>query len=234
MDNSLLTIKNLSFSLSNQLPIIDDVSFVAKHAQSIALLGPNGAGKSTLLKIISSYLSQNNGHVELGGIDSQVQRCDFLKMVGYMPEVPLILPELTVKEQLQLVAQLKNSQVADDLIEQCQLQPVVDKRCNHLSLGYKQRLNLAQALLTQPKLLIMDEPLNGLDPHLIVDFRTIIQQLKKHTIIIMSTHYLAEAQSVSDRVLIMQQGRLLDDVVLDEDTDLEKLYMQHTRTGEMR
>ncbi len=227
MDKSLLTVKNVSFSLSHQV-ILDAISFVVPKAQSITLLGPNGAGKSTLLKIIASALFATGGLVEYRGINSQLQRQAYLELVGYMPETPLLMPELTVKEQLQLVAQLKNSELTDELIQQCQLASVMNKRCNQLSLGYKQRLNLAGALLNHPKVLIMDEPLNGLDPHLIIEFRGIIQALKKDTIVIMSTHYLAEAQMVSDRVLIMQQGKLLDDVVMQTETNLEKLYMQHT------
>ncbi len=232
MDNSLLTVKNLRFSLGQQ-QIVDDLSFTVTHNQSISLLGPNGAGKSTLLKMLAAHLVPKQGDILLNNINPNKNRLDYLKKVGYMPETPLILPELTVTEQLQLVAVQKQMQLSDELIEQCHLQSVLNKRCHQLSLGYRQRLNLAQALLTQPKLLIMDEPLNGLDPHLIIDFRAIIQQLKSNTIVIISTHYLAEAQTVSDRVLIMQQGRLLDDIALDANSDLEELYMQHTRTKEL-
>ncbi len=232
MDNSLLTIKNLRFSIGGQ-QIVDDLGFTVANNQSITLLGPNGAGKSTLLKMLAAHLVPQKGTIQLNNINPNTHRLDYLNRVGYMPETPLILPELTVTEQLQLVATQKKMQLTDKLIEQCHLQSVLKKRCHQLSLGYRQRLNLAQALLTQPKLLIMDEPLNGLDPHLIVDFRTIIQQLKSNTIVIMSTHYLAEAQTVSDRVLIMQQGRLLDDIVLDSNSNLEELYMQHTRNKEL-
>ena len=231
MDKSLLTVKNVSFSLSHQV-LLDAISFAVHKAQAITLLGPNGAGKSTLLKTIAATLFPTQGCIEFMGKDSQSQRQSYLKLVGYMPETPLVMPELTVKEQLQLVARLKNCVFQEELIEQCQLGRVVNKRCNQLSLGYKQRLNLAGALINKPKLLIMDEPLNGLDPHLIIDFRRIIKELKKDAIVILSTHYLAEAQMVSDRVLIMQQGKLLDDVIMQVDTNLEELYMRHTHVQE--
>jgi ABC-2 type transport system ATP-binding protein len=231
MENINLTVKNVSFTLNNHI-ILDDMSFDVTSKLAITLLGPNGAGKSTLLKALAASLFATQGSIEFMGKDSQSQRQSYLELVGYMPETPLLMPELTVKEQLQLVARLKNCELQEELIEQCQLGRVVNKRCNQLSLGYRQRLNLAGALINKPKLLIMDEPLNGLDPHLIIEFRRIIKKLKKDTIVIMSTHYLAEAQMVSDRVLIMQQGKLLDDVIMQTDTDLEELYLQHTRIQE--
>ncbi len=230
MENTRLTVKNISFAFNNHL-ILDQVSFDVSSMQAITVLGPNGAGKSTLLKIMSASLFATDGAIEFMGKNSLLQRQAYLQLIGYMPETSLLMPELTVKEQLQLIATLKKVVFNDELIEQCQLQEVVNKRCKGLSLGYKQRLNLAAALINKPKLLIMDEPLNGLDPHLIIDFRRIIQKFKLETIVIMSTHYLAEAQMVSDRVLIMQQGKLLDDVILQDGTDLEELYLQHTRKG---
>ncbi len=230
MENTKLTVKNISFAFNNHL-ILDQVSFDVSSMQAITVLGPNGAGKSTLLKIMSASLFATDGKVEFMGKNSLLQRQAYLQLIGYMPETPLLMPELTVKEQLQLIATLKKVVFNDELIEQCQLQEVVNKRCKGLSLGYKQRLNLAAALINKPKLLIMDEPLNGLDPHLIIDFRHIIQKLKQEIVVVMSTHYLAEAQMVSDRVLIMQQGKLLDDVTLQDGTDLEELYLQHTRKG---
>jgi ABC-2 type transport system ATP-binding protein len=154
-----------------------------------------------------------------------------------MPENATIIPELTVIEQLSLMAYLRGSKPIktdlQSLINLCRLHKVENKRTAQLSLGYKQRLNLAQALLNQPLVLIMDEPLNGLDPHLIIEFRNIIRKLKKKTLILISTHYLAEAEIISDRVLIMQNGLMLDNIELNQSAfDLEQTYMQHTANNE--
>ncbi|MCF6319626.1 MAG: ABC transporter ATP-binding protein [Proteobacteria bacterium] len=232
-----LILKSLSFFLKNKKiqnqKILDDIQLNILGAQTVTLLGPNGAGKSTLLKAIAAQLFCQTGSVECNGINAQKNRLRYLSNVGFMPETPLVLAELSVLEQLQLIANIKQIKNAKDAIQRvvdmCQLQKVLHKRTSHLSLGYRQRLNLAQAIINKPLLLIMDEPLNGLDPHLIIEFRNIIQQLKKDCLIIMSTHYLAEAQTISDRVLIMQNGQLLDNISELASVDLEQLYMQHTQ-----
>lgn len=232
-----LRIDDLNYSFRQQ-KILDKVSLNLSNPQAVTLLGPNGAGKSTLLKVLSASLFCQSGSVSLNGIDSETQRLQYLSQVGYMPETPLVLAELSVLEQLLLIA--NNKQVVNPkesierVVEICQLKSVVNKRTNQLSLGYRQRLNLAQAIITQPPLLIMDEPLNGLDPHLIIEFRNIIKQLKKDSLVIMSTHYLAEAELISDRVLIMQNGQLLDNIEMQISVNisLEEVYMQHTESIE--
>ncbi len=229
-----LVIESLSYVYQKQT-ILNSISLELKNPQTITLLGPNGAGKSTLLKTLAAILYGQSGRVILNQLDAELNRKEYQSQIGYMPEAALIMPELTVKEQLQLLAtinQIDESQKAiDSVINRCQLQAVVNKRTHKLSLGYKQRLNLAQALLNDPKVLILDEPLNGLDPHLIIEFRSIINKLKNDVLIIMSTHYLAEAQLISDRVLIMKNGHLIDDIELKNikppDYDLEKVYLKH-------
>ena len=216
--------------------ILDDVSLSLSDPQIITLLGPNGAGKSTLLKSLAAELNCQSGSIQFNKIDTSKQRLEYLAQIGYMPEVALIIPELTVYEQLALIANTRkitdSQQSIRRVIETCQLQSVNSKRTNQLSLGYRQRLNLAQALLNKPRLLILDEPLNGLDPHLIIEFRNTLKELKKDTLIIMSTHYLAEADLISDRVLIMQSGTILDNLEKSEYSNLEKMYLQHTQMPE--
>ena len=216
--------------------ILDDVSLSLSDPQIITLLGPNGAGKSTLLKSLAAELNCQSGSIQFNKIDTSKQRLEYLVQIGYMPEVALIIPELTVYEQLALIANTRkitdSQQSIRRVIETCQLQSVNSKRTNQLSLGYRQRLNLAQALLNKPRLLILDEPLNGLDPHLIIEFRNTLKELKKDTLIIMSTHYLAEADLISDRVLIMQSGTILDNLEKSEYSNLEKMYLQHTQMPE--
>lgn len=234
-----LTIDSLNF-VSQKQTILNNISLELNNPQTITLLGPNGAGKSTLLKAMAAMLYCQQGKVTLNNIDANKNRIEYLSNIGYMLEIPLIISELTTLEQLQLIANIKcvanNKTAIQQVVELCQLQKVLNKRTNKLSLGYRQRLNLAQALLNKPKLLIMDEPLNGLDPHLIIEFRNIIKQVKKDSLIVMSTHYLAEAEIISDKVLIIQNGKLLDNIENKEsqEFDLESIYMQHTASVDQK
>jgi len=234
MNSIQLKVDSLNYNFGHQT-VLNNISLDLNGFQIVTLLGPNGAGKSTLIKALAANLYCQSGHVNLNNFDSEIDRTDYLKLIGYMPEIPMVIKELTVREQLELVANCKNitdvNQSIERIIEVCQLQSVLLKRTKNLSLGFKQRLNLAQAIINKPKLLIMDEPLNGLDPHLIIKFRNIIKALKNSTMIVLSTHYLAEAQNVSDRILIMQNGRLLDNINLHnniQNKDIEEIYMQQT------
>lgn len=233
-----LRIVDLNYCFRQQ-KILDKVSLNLTNPKAVTLLGPNGAGKSTLLKALSASLFCQSGSVSLNDIDAETQRLRYLSQVGYMPEVPLVLAELSVLEQLQLIVNGKQivdtNESIDRVIDICRLKSVINKRTNQLSLGYRQRLNLAQAIINKPPLLIMDEPLNGLDPHLIIEFRNIIKQLKKESLVIMSTHYLAEAELISDRVLIMQNGQMLDNIEMQAtgQRNLEEVYMQHTASVEV-
>jgi ABC-2 type transport system ATP-binding protein len=231
-----LNCKSLNVLYKKQ-KILDNIELNLSGNQTVTLLGPNGAGKSTLLKIMADVLYPQTGTVELNGINAQSQRLKYLSQIGYMPEMTWLLPELSVLEQLQFMATMKAVKqpnlAIEKVMDKCQLQQVANKRTHQLSLGYRQRLNLAQAIINQPRLIIMDEPLNGLDPHLIIEFREIIEELKQQSLVIISTHYLAEAQLISDRVLIMQQGKLLDNSENQDHLDLEKRYMQLTLRNEV-
>lgn len=235
MVNTTLTIKSLNFNVKNER-LLKNIDCQFQGNQVVTLLGPNGAGKSTLLKCLAAQTWATNGQITLNQINVNKDRQRYLKQIGYMPENGMIIPELTVMEQLQLIAESKllskDEQAIDRVIQLCKLSSVTHKRTLHLSLGYRQRLNLAQALINEPVLLIMDEPLNGLDPHLIIELRQIMSDLKSETLIIMSTHYLAEAHTIGDRVMIMQDGQVLDNIAMSELADgnvLEQLYLQHTR-----
>jgi ABC-2 type transport system ATP-binding protein len=211
MQNLKLKINSLAYSC-NKIDILKNVHLKLLGNQIVALLGPNGAGKSTLLKAMASQLYCHQGAIVFNECDSNKNRIEYLKQVGYMPEMACYFPELTVLEQLKLFANTK--QVTDihscinEVIDMCGLSPVKNKRTNRLSLGYRQRLNLAQALMNRPKLLLLDEPLNGLDPMLIIEFRNIIKQASKYSIIILSTHLLSEAEIISDSVVFMVSGCL--------------------------
>ena len=229
MENCNLTLQNISHRIA-KVAILDDISLELQGLQAVTLLGPNGAGKSTLLKTIAAQFYCDEGKVQFNNLESLKNRKQYLNQIGYMPEIAVVFAELTVHEQLQLMSQVKSvsHHSLDEVIEVCQLHQVINKRVKQLSLGYRQRLNLGQALLNQPQLIIMDEPLNGLDPHLIIEFRHIIKQLKKKCLLIISTHYLAEAQQISDRVIIMQKGQILANEKLALIENLEQHYMQLT------
>lgn len=234
MDNMVLSAESIHYRVGRN-DIIKDISFRFCGPQAVCILGPNGAGKSTLLKLISATLLSEQNNIRLSGLNPYIDRREYTQHIGYMPEVPFIAPMLNVAEQLNLMANtlspdIENSAIKD-VIHTCHLDNVLEVRCERLSLGYKQRLNLAQALLKSPDVLIMDEPLNGLDPHLIIEFRDIINELKKSVLVLFSTHYLAEAQKVSDKIMIMQHGVLQEIINLEKENfcDLEKIYMQHTK-----
>ncbi len=229
-----LTIESLNYSLRKN-KVLNNINLHLQGAQAVCLLGPNGAGKSTLLKVCAAMLYAQNGYVEFNRVSPENNKIQYLSQIGYMPETAFIAPELTVSEQLKLMANIRQvadlSQAVNKVVELCQLKSALNKRCQHLSLGYRQRLNLAQAIINRPQLIIMDEPLNGLDPHSMVKFRNIINELKKSCLVLVSTHYLAEAQLISDRVIILQEGKILDnlDMNAEKTINLEQLYMQHTK-----
>lgn len=230
-----LSVLSLNFNQGRQ-QILHDINCELKSPQVVCLLGPNGAGKSTLLKCLAGQRHPSSGQILLNELDAHQHRSQYLSKVGYMPEQAMTLAELTVMEQLQLMAEAKglsnDSSAIERVVEHCKLNAVLCNKVAQLSLGFRQRLNLAQALMAQPSVLIMDEPLNGLDPHSIIELRHTIQSLKTHTLIIFSTHYLAEAHTVSDRVLIMQSGQIKDNIdvsSLHDGQDLERLYLSHTQ-----
>ena len=228
-----LKVESLSHCIGKQI-ILNGINLNIKGNQVVTLLGPNGAGKSTLLKSIAGQLFCQKGSVEFDGSALQNERMAYMDKIGYMPENAVFLPELLVIEQLRLMASLKKIKNSDakimNVLDLCHLNAVKNKYTRSLSLGYKQRLNLAQALLNNPRLIIMDEPLNGLDPHLIIEFREIIKRLKKNALIVISTHYLAEAELISDRVVIMKHGSLLKNETVNnlKTHGLESVYLQLT------
>jgi len=215
MQKLKLKIESLAYSCNNK-KILKNINLELQGNQIIALLGPNGAGKSTFLKALSAQLICNKSTIVFNDYDSHTNRFEYLSQIGYMPEVACFFPELTVLEQLQLFAHSKKvcnlDKCVDEVLELCNLNSVQNHRINKLSLGYKQRLNLAQALMNQPKLLLLDEPLDGLDPILIIEFRKIIKQASQTSIVFLSTHILPEAELISDSVVFMMHGNLSDPI----------------------
>ncbi len=210
----MIQVKNISKSYGKNIGIAN-ISFEAYKNEILGLVGRNGAGKTTTLNIITGYISSDEGSVEIDGYDICDNSNEAKAKLGYLPEKPPIYMDMTVNEYMGFCAGLKgiDSDLKDKHIDEiCALTGINEVRkrlCRNLSKGYKQRLGLAQALVGNPEILILDEPIIGLDPGQIIEIRNLIKQLgKKHTIIV-SSHILSEIDKVCDRVIIIDNGRII-------------------------
>ncbi len=194
---------------------LDAVSFSVKTGEIVGFLGPNGAGKSTLMKIITCYLPQNSGKVSVCGFDVESQSIDVRKNVGYLPESNPLYYDMYVKEYLLFMAGIHalpdaHNQV-EEMITRVGLTIEKKKKIGQLSKGYKQRVGLAQALLHNPQVLILDEPTTGLDPNQLAEIRELIRQAGKTKTVLLSTHIMQEVEAICDRVIIINKGRIVAD-----------------------
>ena len=200
---------------------VDDVSFEIGRGEIVGLLGHNGAGKTTIMKMITGYLEPTGGRVEIDGLDLSENREAVQRQIGYLPENCPVYPEMTVVDYLDYSASLHGIAEAQRVdrvraaIEKTALQPKASDRISTLSRGYSQRVGVAQAILHEPGILILDEPTNGLDPTQIHHMRDLVRTLAKRATIILSTHILQEVQAVCDRVLIIRSGKKVLDERLD-------------------
>ena len=227
---------------------VDDVSFAVEDGQICGLLGPNGAGKSTIMNILTGYLSATGGLVTVAGHPLPEEADAAKACVGYLPEQPPLYPEMTVEEYLLFAAELKGVKRADrkeqvrKAAHRTGLDNVMPRLIRSLSKGYRQRVGIAQALLGSPKLIILDEPMVGLDPAQVVEIRMLIRELGKAHTVILSSHILSEVQTVCQQVLILSKGKLAASGTLEEltagDRSLEEVFMELTggnteeKTGE--
>ncbi len=194
---------------------LDDISFSIDQGEIVAFLGPNGAGKTTTMRILTGFMPPTSGTVRVAGFDCIETPWEVKKHIGYLPESPPLYLELTVQEYLTFVGrlkkldpdQLKHHMAA--IIEKTGLGEVRNRVTGHLSRGYRQRVGLAQALIHDPPVLILDEPTTGLDPNQIVEIRDLIKNLAGSHTIILSTHLLAEATAICQRVIIIHEGRIV-------------------------
>lgn len=194
---------------------VDDLSLTVEPGKIYGFLGPNGAGKSTTMNIITGYLAATSGEVKINGFDVLKQPEEAKKCVGYLPELPPLYMDMTVKEYLDFVAELKKIEKSlragyvKEVMEITKTEEVSGRLIRNLSKGYRQRVGFAQAVLGYPKILILDEPTVGLDPKQIIEIRDLIKELgKKHTIIL-SSHILSEISAVCDHVFIISHGKLV-------------------------
>ena len=205
---------------------VDHLSFVVEKGQIYGFLGPNGAGKSTTMNIMTGYLGATEGQVLVNGHDMLREPEEAKRLIGYLPEIPPLYTDMTVREYLAFAAELKKvkraeiSSQVEQVMDMVKLGDVQDRLIRNLSKGYKQRVGLAQAVLGFPEIIILDEPTVGLDPKQNIEIRQLIRELaKKHTVIL-SSHILAEVREVCDHVMIISKGRL---VASDTPDHLERL-----------
>jgi len=222
---------------------IRDISFSIPEGQVVAFLGPNGAGKSTTMKILTGFLSPSAGSAAIGGMDIRARRIEASRKLGYLPENGPLYPDMTPRELLQFfgaargIEQRRLRSRIDAVTAQCSLSEILDRPIGKLSKGYRQRVGLAQALLHDPEVLIMDEPTAGLDPNQIREFRTHVQELGRTKTLLISTHILREVDAVADRVLLVHEGRLIYDGTpgdLKENGSLEEPFYRLTDRGRFR
>ncbi len=216
---------NLRFHYHRQ-PALDGISLRLNAGETLGLLGPNGAGKSTLLHVLSGLLRPAAGNVELDGKDLH-RHPELRRRIGYLPARPPLYDDLTPREQLGFAARLHHLTDAESLIEntieRCEIGAVARRRNGQLSKGYRQRVGLALALLHQPKILLLDEPGDGLDPLQMRHFHQLLRSFAAETAIILSSHNLAEVKALCDQLLIIDRGRALlatTMAALDEPLDL--------------
>jgi len=219
---------------------IEDISFSIPQGQIVAFLGPNGAGKSTTMKILTGYLAPSRGISRIAGLDVQRERLEASRRLGYLPENGPLYLDMTPVELLRFFGEARGLNPAllqervEEMSESFGLGPVLEKPIGKLSRGYRQRVGLAQALLHDPEVLIMDEPTAGLDPNQIREFRQRIIELAHQKTILISTHILQEVDAVADRVLFVHNGRLAFDGSADElrsEGSLEKPFYEMTDYG---
>ena len=193
---------------------VDNISFTAEDGQVLGFLGPNGAGKSTTMNILTGYISSTEGEALINGVDILEDPIKAKSFIGYLPEMPPLYFDMTVNEYLDFVYSLKKCKMPkrshlNEICEIVKLEDVRGRLIKNLSKGYKQRVGFAQALVGNPKVLILDEPTVGLDPKQIIEIRTLIKRLGRNHTVILSSHILPEVQAVCDRIVVINKGRIV-------------------------
>lgn len=211
-----IDIKNLTKQYGQQ-KALDNISLAINEGEIVGLLGPNGAGKSTMMKIVTCFIPPTSGEVKVCGFDINEQPMNIRSLIGYLPEQNPLYNELYVRESLEFIAGIhgikgkERKERVEYMIEKVGLTKEVKKRIGMLSKGYKQRVGIAQAMIHNPKVLILDEPTTGLDPNQLVDIRNLIKELGQDKTVILSTHIMQEVEAVCNRVVIINNGKLVAD-----------------------
>ena len=212
-----IEVQNISKSYGAQ-KALDKVSFSVKKGEIVGFLGPNGAGKSTLMKILTTYINADEGVATVNGNDVKEAQLQVQQSVGYLPEHNPLYLDLYVREYLAFnadVYKVAPSRI-EEVIQLTGLSPESHKKIGQLSKGYRQRVGLATALLHNPEVLILDEPTTGLDPNQLVEIRNVIKSVGKDKTVFLSTHIMQEVEAICDRVIIIDQGKIVTDKKLDK------------------
>jgi ABC-2 type transport system ATP-binding protein len=224
----MLEVRNLTKRYGD-IVAVRDVSFTAEQGQILGFLGPNGAGKTTTMRILTGYLPATSGTAKVAGFDVFTESAEVRRRIGYLPENPPLYAEMTTEAYLRFVARIKG--MARDAIEDgidrvvklCGLEAVRTRLLKHLSKGFRQRAGLAQALIHDPPVLVLDEPTIGLDPRQIIEIRSLVRELAGQRTVILSTHILPEVSQICEKVVIINDGQ----IVLEDD------MKSITRTGSL-
>ena len=228
-----LEIKNLTKKFGEQTAL-NNINIEIKKNEIIGLLGPNGAGKSTLMKSIVGVLMIDEGEIIFDGKNIAENEIQTKEKIGFLPENNPLYNEMYVKEYLQFVADIHKIQKekVDEIIDLVGITPEKSKKISQLSKGYKQRVGLAQAILHEPDLLILDEPTNGLDPNQIIEIRNVIKEIGKEKTVILSTHIMQEVEALCSRVILIHQGEIVQDTGIEEFkgkfSNLEEAFANYT------
>jgi len=210
----MIEIKNLTKKFGQNL-VLDNLSFSVEKGEILGFLGPNGAGKSTTMKIITSFWAPTSGHVLINGLEIAKDALSARKKIGYLPETVPLYEDMRVFEYLKFIAEIRGlskSEVKDrvkEVVQICGLNKVLRQPIEELSKGFRQRVGLAQAIMHKPDILILDEPTTGLDPNQIVEIRDLIKTIGREKTVIFSTHILSEVSATCDRVIIINNGKIV-------------------------
>jgi ABC-2 type transport system ATP-binding protein len=223
---------------------VDGVSFRVQNGEILGFLGPNGAGKTTSMRVITCYLPPTSGRVLVDGLDVVERSLEVRQKIGYLPESAPLYLDMNVVDYLDFIAAVRRvpkhqvRQKVKHAVEVCGLGDVVQKNVGHLSSGYRQRVGLAQAILHDPEILVLDEPTRGLDPNQIIEIRHLIRELGRQKTVIFSTHILQEVEALCDRVLIIDKGKIVFDGSKDElalsASGRELIYVELRADGDVR
>ena len=221
-----IKVSNLTKKYGNQ-KAIDQISFEIKTGEIVGFIGPNGAGKSTTMKILTGYLPATEGEAFVNGLNTLNNSIEIRKQIGYLPEHNPLYHEMYVKEYLEYSAGIykikATKKIIDDIIELTGLGREQSKKIGALSKGYRQRVGLAQALIHNPSVLILDEPTTGLDPNQIVEIRNMISEIGKQKTVMLSTHIMQEVEAICNRIIIINQGKI---VANEQRGDIQKVSAQ--------
>ncbi len=215
------------------LRAVDNINFKINEGEILGFLGPNGAGKSTTLKMITCYLTPTDGNIQIDNFNVYEHSKEIRNMIGYLPEHNPLYLEMTVFDYLKFVAEVRQisesnfKTVLKNTIKKCGLSEVISRPIKTLSKGYRQRVGIAQAIIHNPKILILDEPTTGLDPNQIAEIRELIKELGKEKTLIISSHILQEVQAVCDRIVIINNGKIVGQGTTEE------LRMSHQRIAKL-